>query len=427
MKRLSTHRFSTDWSLCCICQSSVDSGSLKVEKLADQFLIFWENGLLPFDASLVSDGQVHGKPNFKECMLRNNAVYHHDCYSNFSDYKLHIKLKSKKRKLEKSTENAGPSKSLRSHCENVPSMVMCYICGEEDMLCNLHAAGAKGATKDKLNYSNVEQQTSKYREMATFLGKKALLSRPMIGDLGANSIFDHLNCYVRLVYEYNAAVMKQKNSSDYIDVEAIQASAIDKVVGYICDTESENSGSVFFVDDMEGIYLTYLSEHGIERESHVSRFAPKILQEVPSLETRKSGKRLVFCFSDTINSVLTKHLSDHGGFISKVRKFVTPIRQDMSRRKNQFSGCVEDGDQKKSISILLLTLINMLVDGHADIENDCSQATLSIAQCITFNMRKKEGSQHFDIVPSSWKSEGNPFCSVHQFENLCNGWIINSY
>ena len=178
---------------------------------------------------------------------------------------------------------------------------------------------------------------------------------------------------------------------------------------------------------MEGIYLTYLSEHGIERESHVSRFAPKILQEVPSLETRKSGKRLVFCFSDTINSVLTKHLSDHGGFISKVRKFVTPIRQDMSRRKNQFSGCVEDGDQKKSISILLLTLINMLVDGHADIENDCSQATLSIAQCITFNMRKKEGSQHFDIVPSSWKSEGNPFCSVHQFENLCNGWIINSY
>ena len=155
MKRLSTHRFSTDWSLCCICQSSVDSGSLKVEKLADQFLVFWENGLLQFDASLVSDGQVHGKPNFKECMLRNNAVYHHDCYSNFSDYKLHIKLKSKKRKLEKSTENAGPSISLRSHCENVPSMVMCYICGEEDMLCNLHAAGAKSATKDTLNYGNV--------------------------------------------------------------------------------------------------------------------------------------------------------------------------------------------------------------------------------------------------------------------------------
>ena len=258
MKRLSTHRCSTDWSLCCVCQGLVHTASLKVEKLAEQFLAFWENGLLPFDASLISDGQVDGKPNFNECMLRNNAVYHHDCYSNFSDYKLDKKLESKKRKWEKSTEKAGPSHSLRSHCENVPSMVMCYICGEDDTLCNLHAAGAKSATKEKLDYSNVEQQTSKWREMATLLGKKALLSRLMIGDVGANSIFYHLNCYSMLVYEYNVAVMKQNDSSDYIDVEAIQASAIDKVVGYICDTESENPGSVFFVDEMEGIYLTYL-------------------------------------------------------------------------------------------------------------------------------------------------------------------------
>ena len=71
MKRLSTHRCSTDWSLCCVCQGLVHTASLKVEKLAEQFLAFWENGLLPFDASLISDGQVDGKPNFKECMLRN--------------------------------------------------------------------------------------------------------------------------------------------------------------------------------------------------------------------------------------------------------------------------------------------------------------------------------------------------------------------
>ena len=88
MKRVSTHRHCTDWSLCCICQCSVDSASLKVDKLAEQFLAHWENGLLPFDANLVSDGLVDGKPNFKECMLRNNAVCHHGCYSNFSDYKL---------------------------------------------------------------------------------------------------------------------------------------------------------------------------------------------------------------------------------------------------------------------------------------------------------------------------------------------------
>ena len=323
-------------------------------------------------------------------MLRNNAVYHHDCYSNFSDYKLNKKLKSKKRKFEKSPEAAGPSHSLRSQCENVPSNILCYICGNQDELCNLHAAGAKNATKDKLNYSYVEQQTIKWREMASLLGKEALLSRLVIGDVGSNSIFYHLICYAKFVKEYNAALMKLKDSADYIDVEAIQASAIDKVVGYICDIESENPGSAFFVDEMEGIYLTYLSEHGIERESHVSRFAPKILQELPDLETRKCGKRLVFFFSETINSVLKEYLSDHGGFIRKVRKLVTPIRHDMSIRKNHFSGSIEDGDQEKSTSILLLTLISMLVDGHADIENDCSQATLSIAQCITFNMRKSK-------------------------------------
>ena len=107
-------RTSTNWSLCCICQTPTTTRATKVEKLADQLLSFWENDLLPFDASLLSDRLVDGKSNFKECITKNNAQYHHNSYSNYTEYKLEIKLNCRKRRLENEDDIAGSWHSLRS-------------------------------------------------------------------------------------------------------------------------------------------------------------------------------------------------------------------------------------------------------------------------------------------------------------------------
>ena len=86
--------------------------------------------------------------------------------------------------------------------------------------------------------------------------------------------------------------------------------------------------------------------------------------------------------------MLVHALSSSGEYIKQLRKVISPIRQDMFRKTNTFNGTIDDKSQKKSVSLLLLTLTSMLIDGHVDVENDCSQAALTVAQSITFNARK---------------------------------------
>ena len=394
MKRVSSiPRVSTDWLKCCICQDPVQTRSEKVEKLAEQLLAFWENDLLPFSANLLSDDMVDGKPNFKECMLKNNAVYHHNCYSKFTSFKLNVKIASRNRKLEKErlTSRPSTSTSLRSQLQPSRSMIICYICGEEDTLDNLHAAGAKYATKKRLDYSYIEEQTEQWREMARVVGRDDLMKRLLIGDLGANSIFYHLKRYSELKRSYEKA-LSENESSHITDVNRIVASGVDKVVGYIYDTEAESPGTVFYINELETIFLNYLSEHGICRESHTTHFAEKLTKALPELKLNKAGKRWVCCFSDTIGYLITESMSNSGEFIRNLRSVIAPIRQDIMQKKNNFTDAVDNKSQQKAVSLLLLTMSSMLIDGHCDIENNCSQVALTVAQLLSFNIRSKNST-----------------------------------
>ena len=74
-------------------------------------------------------------------------------------------------------------------------------------------------------------------------------------------------------------------------------------------------------------------------------------------------------------------------WIQSIRTIVQPIRHDIFKHKNSFDGNLMDKKQDKDISPFLLSLTSMLVDGEINTEGKCSQAALTAAGLITYNIR----------------------------------------
>ena len=74
-------------------------------------------------------------------------------------------------------------------------------------------------------------------------------------------------------------------------------------------------------------------------------------------------------------------------WIQSIRTIVQPIRHDIFKHKNSFDDNLVDKKQDGDISPFLLSLTSMLVDGQINTEGKCSQAALTVAGLITYNIR----------------------------------------
>ena len=96
---------------------------------------------------------------------------------------------------------------------------------------NLHAAGAYHATKKDVDSRHNEELTEKWRTMAVKFGNNSLLSLLSRGDLAANEIYYHRNCYIEMVNECNRC--DRLNNSENVDRNWKKARGFDKVINYI--------------------------------------------------------------------------------------------------------------------------------------------------------------------------------------------------
>ena len=76
-------------------------------------------------------------------------------------------------------------------------------------------------------------------------------------------------------------------------------------------------------------------------------------------------------------------------FMSKLRDVATQIRNTMVIQKNKFVSSFNKVSQPDSVSIALMTLMSMLVDGTTTEKNVLSQGALTSAQVFMYNFRKK--------------------------------------
>ena len=161
-----------------------------------------------------------------------------------------------------------------------------------------------------------------------------------------------------------------------------------KIVNYIqekrmCQSEIEVS---FEVAELEGLYAELLDFDNIPYTSHVSRFADRLVSEIPGLEKRVIGKVFVV-FSDDINNIVLEDTIKAESYVKSLLKLISPIRKEMADINNEFNATFSKTCQQDSLPLKLLILVSMLVDGVH--EKGFSQSTLSAAQCIMYNFRKK--------------------------------------
>ena len=72
--------------------------------------------------------------------------------------------------------------------------------------------------------------------------------------------------------------------------------------------------------------------------------------------------------------------------MESIRSVIQPIWDDVFKHKNTFTGSLKDKNQDEYISPFLLALTSMLIDGEVNVEGKCSQAALTVAGLVTFNI-----------------------------------------
>ena len=124
---------------------------------------------------------------------------------------------------------------------------------------------------------------------------------------------NHKNCNTHFHNDYQQAIAQRTQTAD---INTLKSAALDKVIGIISETEMANPGSEFHAYELEEVYLNYLSDHGILRKSHTTRFAQTLIENVENLEMRKVGNKLIIYYTETINLILLENTSNTGEFIN---------------------------------------------------------------------------------------------------------------
>ena len=80
----------------------------------------------------------------------------------------------------------------------------------------------------------------------------------------------------------------------------------------------------------------------------------------------------------------------------KLRDVATQIRNTMVIQKNKFVSSFNKDSQADSVSIALMTLMSILVDGSTTENNVLSQGALTSAQVVMYNFREKSVKKKTD-------------------------------
>ena len=97
--------------------------------------------------------------------------------------------------------------------------------------------------------------------------------------------------------------------------------------------------------------------------------------------------------SNSVDHMLDEYIKSSTDCLKQLRNIIQPIRLDIFSMKNSFSGTLNENDQVETVSPHLLNLTSMLIDGQVNLEGKCSQPALTVAQIITFNIRRLEKSK----------------------------------
>ena len=83
---------------------------------------------------------------------------------------------------------------------------------------------------------------------------------------------------------------------------------------------------VLYAKYLQKIYLEILSEHGVQYESHTSRFASLLVSNNDDLEKHNIVSKITICFTACADTIF-KNMMDTGTIICSMRDVARPLRK----------------------------------------------------------------------------------------------------
>ena len=381
------------WKHCFICQKTgkkdLTGSDDTLQTLANFITEFRNLGQieeLVWDAinTVVDDkGNRSSAPTLYHSLKKNSACFHRSCGSNYNKQKLD-RLK-KKLNDEKQQSTSAPTTRLSIEKKDFASN-FCAICNQEDVPENLHARGTFHASKRKPDSKQNQTATKNWKEMALKAGNDVLLNHIIIGDSSSSELFYHKKCNDDL---YNECIRIDKdNNGREIEMKWRKAQAFESVVSFILGQEAVEPGSIFLVMDLNKLYIENLKSFGITEQTQTTRFKERLLCSIPNLVARIVNKNTVVLFDEKVHELIVEYVKNPDEFYAALRKVVQPIRADIMKQENKFTGTFNSSSQVQAVPKTVLALTSALIDDEMTSSNQPSQEALSVAQIIVSQMRR---------------------------------------
>ena len=151
----------TNLDICFICQvcgkGNVRPSTGGYKTSVKSILEFHKKGKLGFHFERI----CNANSDLLSVLTTNNAVYHHNCFSKYTDSKL--KLFNEPSKKQKSTEDEKGRNSTRLSAESKERFnLLCCWCSKKDVHANLGPAGTNQATKLITESNHMKDLTAKW-------------------------------------------------------------------------------------------------------------------------------------------------------------------------------------------------------------------------------------------------------------------------
>ena len=168
---------------------------------------------------------------------------------------------------------------------------------------------------------------------------------------------------------------------------------MNKSIYFIKHKENENPGTVFEVKLLENIYIDLLKFHIICVESHVTRFSKILKENIPGLEIRNVGKKVIAFFTSTADALISELIPNCSDFYQSLLEVVLLLQKMMAPTSNTFKNSFVENLQQESTPVHLLTHVSMLIGGPGVTNKKSSQPPLTIAEFIQTNFRKNRDNE----------------------------------
>ena len=255
-------RIVDDLRNCLICQKS-DVKDLNISlKLVANLGKFRDEKVLDETINEKVLGALHAG-GLKTKLTATNYNIHKKGYDNYSSTKLNQKIAAKNKKAATSstcnTRNSHePVKRFAVEKPDTDSAK------HPNKVNQLHAAAA-----NKTDAKYVKEFTETIRAMAAQLGDTKLLNK-LSNDVRSSELYYHNNCHAEYKRKYsNKTFNKVENSNITYD----EFSVLTSIKNYIDDSEDDS----FDLKSLEKLYIDRLAEIGKSIDSHITRFAAKIV------------------------------------------------------------------------------------------------------------------------------------------------------